>query len=62
MSRACPKHCGKKGLEALCIDYDQYISQLIDGDTSSETEEVESDCKEIDLGQGYESILKELEK
>ena len=31
-------------------------------DTSSETEEVESDSEEIDLGQGYELILKRIRK
>ena len=38
------------------------MSQLKDDDTSSETEEVESDCEEIDLGQGNESLLKRIRK
>ena len=38
------------------------MSQLKDDDTSSESEEVESDCEEIDLGQANESILKRIRK
>ena len=52
----------KKGLEVIGINYDQYISQLMDDDSSSETEEFETDCEEIDLGEGYELILKRIRK